>query len=96
MLGVSPSSMMSGVLNETSVQLARGDAIYIYSDGVTEAANVDGEFYGLSRLKSAIRAFGSGPAQELLDVLLSDIRAFSGIAPQHDDITLVIVRLLGP
>lgn len=96
MLGVSPSSMMSGVLNETSVQLARGDAIYIYSDGVTEAANVDGEFYGLSRLKSAIRAFGSGPAQELLDVLLSDIRAFSGTAPQHDDITLVIVRMLGP
>ncbi len=95
MLGVSPSAVLSKILAETTIHLSAGESIFLYSDGVTEAADRTGEFYGLSRLKTAIRGLGRGSAQDHLDTILGDIRAFSGEAPQHDDITLVVMRLTG-
>ncbi|MCE9597955.1 MAG: SpoIIE family protein phosphatase [Spirochaetia bacterium] len=96
MLGVSNSSIIGKMLNEITVDLSRGEMIYFYSDGISEAANPEGEFYGVHRLKEAIKTYGAGPASEVRDALLSDIRAFTRTAPQHDDITLLVARVHGP
>ncbi|MBL8020094.1 MAG: SpoIIE family protein phosphatase [Leptospirales bacterium] len=96
MLGVSNSKIIGKMVNEITVDLSRGEMIYFYSDGISEAANPEGEFYGVHRLKEAIKTYGAGPAAEVRDAILSDIQAFTRTAPQHDDITLLVARVHGP
>jgi sigma-B regulation protein RsbU (phosphoserine phosphatase) len=73
-------------------QLKAGDQIMIFSDGVTEARDMAGDFYEETRLTSSFIVSGSAPAQEVCARVLADVRAFTGTAPQADDITLMILR----
>lgn len=81
---------------EYTMQLEPGDTLFVYTDGVAEAANADQEFYGTGRmLKSLNRLRGVQPA-ELLHGVKGDIDAFAGQTPQFDDITMLGLRYLGP
>ena len=71
-----------------------GDLLLMYTDGVTEAENEAGDEYGLDRLCSLVCAFQSSSA-EFQKRLFADIDAFTALAPQHDDITCLIVRFPG-
>ncbi len=86
------------------LQLRPGEALIAYSDGVTEAAGPEGGFFGQRRLKQAVaqaplpagerageRAGEPKPAQALLDHLLRELNAFTGSAPQSDDLTVLVV-----
>lgn len=84
-------------LEEESIVFPPGGAALIYSDGITEAMNSDGEQYGASRamdfLSSNMGGFSSrNPAGDICDQLLSDLRSFVGPALQHDDITIVAIQ----
>jgi sigma-B regulation protein RsbU (phosphoserine phosphatase) len=72
--------------------LARGDSILFFTDGLTEATNRDGEFFGDSRLADVLaRPAASDPA-ERLEHLCGELRAWVGLhAPMHDDVTMVII-----
>ncbi len=77
-------------LAEASLTLAPGDALVIYTDGVTDALNPAGEDYGLERLMAALRNEHAA-APELLDHLRAGLAACTQGAPQPDDITLFVL-----
>ena len=72
-------------------QLAAGDILALYTDGVTESFNETGEEFGEELLIEALRDHSDLPAQQLLSSLVERIQRFSS-AEQHDDITLIIAR----
>jgi sigma-B regulation protein RsbU (phosphoserine phosphatase) len=71
--------------------LQPGDSIFIYTDGVTEARNSTGDFYGLSRLDDVLMAMQNRTARELLDDALLSLLSFSGSFTATDDRTLLAV-----
>jgi serine phosphatase RsbU (regulator of sigma subunit) len=90
-----PLGLVTGVeefVHETSLALRPGDGIVLYSDGITEAENEDGEFYGLERLCRVVGAHWDGTVEETKDAVVADVRAFIGEQKVYDDITLVVVR----
>jgi len=75
-----------------SVQLERGDLVLIFSDGVTEAQNVDDELFGEARLKEFLEGCTSQAAAEVCDKVIAAVQDFVGSAPQADDLTLTVLR----
>ena len=83
---------------EETVTLQPGDFLIAFSDGVTEALNTAGEEYMDERLLASIdrhRKGGVASAQQFLENLLADVRAFCDGETPHDDITLLMVRYDG-
>ena len=74
-----------------SVQLAPGDVLWLYTDGVTDAEDGNEEFFGEERLLEAARASVGRSAQGAQDALLAAVHRFVGDAPQFDDITLMVL-----
>ena len=74
--------------------LEPGDKVFQYTDGVTEATNVNNELYGMDRLKAALDANSDKSVNELLPALKADIDKFVGDAPQFDDITMLCVKFM--
>jgi hypothetical protein len=68
-------------------------ALLLYTDGVTEATDAQGDFFGMQRLHMTMRADLSAPAQQLCDSLVETLAAYHGATPQANDITLVAVRM---
>lgn len=79
---------------QVEVQIQEGDTLVLYTDGLTDAENVDGEFFGQERLLDILRAHPKASIQTLHDVILERLREFVGDAAQFDDITLLILRRL--
>jgi sigma-B regulation protein RsbU (phosphoserine phosphatase) len=71
-----------------------GQVVVIGTDGLHETRNASGEMFGQSRVREAIRRHGREPAGRIKDALIDTIADFRGRAPQEDDLTLVVVRLL--
>ena len=76
-------------------QLAPGDKIVIYSDGVTEAQNTGKGFFGKKRLREAIEAHAAESCTAIHDAIQEAVAAFTEGAPQSDDITLVVLEFRG-
>ena len=72
--------------------LAPGDKIVIYSDGVTEAQNLKGEFFGRQRLRQVVAEHHADSCQGLHGAVAKAVAAFTESAPQADDITLVVIE----
>ena len=77
---------------QEEIQLAPGDLLAVFSDGVTEALNAADEEYGEGRARSAIAPNWLEPSNAVLQALLESVRAFAQGAPQNDDVTALIVR----
>jgi sigma-B regulation protein RsbU (phosphoserine phosphatase) len=77
--------------NET-LELAPADSLVFYTDGVTEAADATGALFGEERLHGCFAGGAGKTAAETVDLLLKDVRAFAGGAPQSDDITILALR----
>jgi len=73
-------------------QLSSGDRIVIYTDGVTEAQNPSGEFFGRKQLREIVVAHAGDGCAALHDAVLRTVKNFISDAPQADDITLVVVE----
>ena len=91
-LGLLPPGLPYG---ETRGTLGPGDAVVLFSDGVTDAQSVEGEEFGEERLLAVLEDARGCDAGELIDRVLAAIDRFVGGAPQFDDITLLVVRRLG-
>ncbi len=76
------------------VDLAAGDTLVLYTDGITEAENADGEEFGTSRLLDTLARHSHLPVVPLLQAVVGAIQQFSSGSDQQDDITLVIARCL--
>jgi serine phosphatase RsbU (regulator of sigma subunit)/class 3 adenylate cyclase len=89
-----------GIFNDAEweigqIQLNPGDTLIMYTDGVTEAQNPSGDFYGEERLIEAIQKHAptaGSQADDLQEALLGDLQDFTGEQPRLDDLALVILR----
>jgi serine phosphatase RsbU (regulator of sigma subunit) len=79
-------------VNELSIDLNPGDGIVLYSDGITEAENEAGEFYGLERLCKVVSQHWTQPAEKIKARIVTDIRKFIGPQQVYDDITLLVIK----
>jgi serine phosphatase RsbU (regulator of sigma subunit) len=91
-LGLFPSG---SPYDQSAHQLDPGDALVLFSDGVTEAQNTDGDEFGEARLFEVLRACPGQPGAEVIDRVFAAIDAFAAGAPQFDDITVLVARRLG-
>jgi sigma-B regulation protein RsbU (phosphoserine phosphatase) len=78
------------------LRLGHRDAVVMFTDGVSEAQNVDGGFFELERIVETVRRTRQEDAVDITDGLLQAVRNFAGEAPQSDDITLMTLRHLSP
>jgi serine phosphatase RsbU (regulator of sigma subunit)/ligand-binding sensor domain-containing protein len=79
--------------DDLSVDLEDGDFVVFYSDGVIEAESEAGEMYQTERLLELIQQADPGiSAQEMVDLIVRDVRAFVGDVEPSDDITVVVIR----
>ncbi len=76
------------------VQLAPGDTLMLYTDGITEATNSEGEEFGESRLLDALERHSDLPLGSLFQSVVGAVQQFGSGCEQQDDITLVIARSL--
>jgi len=75
-----------------SIELAPGDKIFQYTDGVTEATDKDDQLYGMERLEAVLSENTDKRPDELLPLVKADIDSFVGEAPQFDDITMLCME----
>ncbi len=81
--------------NEHEFTLNPGDNLYLYTDGVAEATNSDEELYGTDRMLEALDRTKNDSSEEILASMKSEVDAFTGDAPQFDDITMLCLRYFG-
>ena len=77
---------------EATVELAPGDFLVVFSDGVSEAMSAAGEEYGDDRLIAGLAATTAADAASRLDRILADVERFTAGAAQHDDVTAMVVE----
>lgn len=87
--------MESADFEVSQTALAPGDKIVIYTDGVTEAQNLNGEFFGRQRLRQVVAEHRGEACQALHQAIQGAVAAFTESAPQADDITLVLIEYRG-
>jgi len=85
-----------GVFEDTtwergSAQIAAGDVLVLYTDGIPEARDQQDEFFGEQRLLEIVQSNLGRSANDIQDTLLAEIHSFMGGTPQLDDITLMVV-----
>lgn len=100
--GIEPSRLDLGGLvlgcleeftyTEGVVELAAGDTLLIYSDGITESLNADEDEFGEERLASFLMAGGAETAAKLINRIVAAVRAHAGELSQRDDMTLLIIK----
>ncbi len=84
--------MEDAVYQSGAVTLASGDLLAIFTDGVVEAENAQGQEYSQTRLLAALGANAAAPPGILLSTILFDIDRFVGSASQHDDVTPMLLK----
>ncbi|HXJ40370.1 MAG TPA: SpoIIE family protein phosphatase [Bryobacteraceae bacterium] len=78
------------------LKLEPGDALVLYTDGVTEAFNAEGRMFGSGQLDEAIHARREARASEIVQHVFREVKEFAGSAQQSDDITVLALRYSGP
>jgi sigma-B regulation protein RsbU (phosphoserine phosphatase) len=81
------------LLEEQCVDLGAGDVIVLYTDGITEAMNLDSDLFGETRLSRIVEEHGHLDSGELRERILREIEAFVGSADQHDDMTMILLKV---
>ena len=86
-------TFLNGPYEQETISLRRGDLLAVYTDGVTEALNPAGEEFGEGRLRSILVESLWLSAHETASRVLARVLEWQGEAPQHDDITLIVVKV---
>ena len=91
-----PLGVMPGMkYRDYSIRLKPGDAVFVYTDGVPEANNADGELYTLARMELALNRIAGRDPKRVLEGVRADVDAFVRGANQFDDLTMLCVTYLG-
>ena len=79
---------------ESRFQLQPGDKIVFYTDGIVEAMNEEGKMFGFDRLLEVVGKSGDMTADALLREIDNQVRDFAGNAVQHDDLTVIVIKVV--
>ncbi len=81
------------LLDEQALDLSDGDVIVLYTDGISEAMNAASDLFGDLRLSRLVEEHGHLDSGELRERILREIEAFVGAADQHDDMTMILLKV---
>ncbi|WP_010649922.1 PP2C family protein-serine/threonine phosphatase [Oceanobacillus massiliensis] len=91
--GVMLGGLKDTVYTENTVGVEDNDLVFLYTDGITETKNNDGEMYRIERLEEALLKNFSLEVKEIEQTVVNSIEKFIEGAPQRDDITMVLLKL---
>jgi len=80
-------------LDQGDLAVQAGDLLVLYTDGIDEAMNRSRQTFGKERILDVIRKNSSKTPKEILQAFFQAVQAYAGPAPQHDDMTLVVIRI---
>ena len=95
-LNLDDGQIFERLLEEAVVPFLPGDVFLLYTDGLTEAMNTAGDFYGEDRLSAIVQAHGAASFPDLRDAILAAISLFVGPVEQQDDMTMLLLRVQQP
>ena len=81
--------------NERTLHLEPGDSLFLYTDGISEAMNPQGELFGDERLIATCSAMSSSSAKAMIGQMAQQVEAFVDGATQHDDMTMLSLLYKG-
>jgi sigma-B regulation protein RsbU (phosphoserine phosphatase) len=81
------------ILREETIPLQAGDLYLLFTDGISEAMDASDDCFGEARLGHLVEEHGHLPADQLRERVLREIAAFVGDAPQHDDMTMILLKV---
>jgi len=98
--GLASGNLPVGMFDEAefsiaSADLRDGDFLVIYTDGVSEAANIHSELFEESRLRAVLERFKGEKVEEIADAIREGVREFTAGAPQSDDVTILAIQFKG-
>jgi serine phosphatase RsbU (regulator of sigma subunit) len=91
-IGVTNGDGFIKLTEEATLKLKEGDVIILYTDGITEMLSTSNHFYGEERLERLVKGVRKASSEKILEIIVDDVNEFKGIATQHDDMTLVIIK----
>ena len=92
-LGLEPGDLYRTIIEEKCIPIEEKDVFVFYTDGVSEAMNTKEEIFGEERLRLVIEQYAHLSPQLLQEKVVQAVSEFSGKAPQHDDLTMVVVKI---
>ena len=92
-LGLEAGETFSKTIEEVSVPVTSGDTFVFYTDGFSEAMNKERLEFGEEQLYTVVNTVSGGTAQHILDEVFAAVRQFAGKEKQHDDMTLVVLKI---
>src|SRR6267154_2296508 len=91
-VGIDSGDVFDRLTTDVAVSLERDDCILLYTDGITEALDNEGNEFGLERTIGSVQSSAKEGAQAIVTRLIDDLRNFVGSTPQNDDITMIAIR----
>src|SRR5438045_5370700 len=91
-VGIDSGDVFDRLTTDVAVPLERNDCIRLYTDGITEALDNEGNEFGLERTIASVQSSAIEGAQAIVTRLIDDLRSFVGSTPQNDDITMIAIR----
>jgi phosphoserine phosphatase RsbU/P len=92
-LNIDNGEMFERLLEEETIPLRAGDLYLFFTDGISEAMNAHDDCFGENRLGQLVESHAHLPSDELRERVLREISAFVGDAPQHDDMTMILLKV---
>jgi serine phosphatase RsbU (regulator of sigma subunit) len=93
-LGFEPGKVFEQTIEEIVLDLEKEDIFLFYTDGLNEAQNQFHREFGEERLKRVVQECGAETSEKIVQCIRNEIAQFTGDAPQHDDMTAVVVRVM--
>lgn len=82
------------IFEEKETEMASGDLLILFTDGLTEAENHTGDFFGEERLEELLTEYHQLPTVEIIDRIMEQARLFTGSRSFRDDVTIVLLKIL--
>jgi sigma-B regulation protein RsbU (phosphoserine phosphatase) len=92
-LGLEPGEIFDSALEEKSFSLQKDGLLLLYSDGLTEAMDIDMNEFGEERVYRMVHESPNATSSELQDMIIREVERHRNGAEQNDDITLVVIRV---
>ena len=94
-LNIDDGQLFESLLEEVTIPLNRDDLLVWFTDGVSETMNLAFDCYGETRLAKVLEQYSHLPFAQLRSFIFADLRAFAGEADQHDDMTMIMLKVTG-
>jgi serine phosphatase RsbU (regulator of sigma subunit) len=92
-LGLVNPDRYKSIIESVTIPIEEGDIFVFYTDGVSESMNARQEIFGEERLQEAVRTSAHLSSRAIQKNIVETVSRFSGKAPQHDDFTMVVVKV---